>query len=104
MVLVIILLSIIYILNIIDYFETIYAVNLFGISIEANPIGRFFFENNCAWVPKIIIAPVILFAIGFMVKIDRRQVWAVYVLLIFYAAVVLHNFLELARIGVFNFI
>lgn len=101
--LVTILLSIIYILNIIDYLQTIYAINLLGTGVEANPIGRLLFENNAAWVPKFIMAPVILITIGLIVKIDRRQIWAVYLLLIVYTILVLHNFMQLSQIGIFNF-
>jgi hypothetical protein len=101
MTLVIVLLSIVYILNIIDYFQTIYAVGLCGIGVEANPIGRFFLENNSAWIMKFIFVPIILTAIGIIVRIDKKQIWAVYLILVMYFALVMHNFIMLSRMGVF---
>jgi hypothetical protein len=102
MIAVIILLIATYLLNIVDYLETIYAVQLFGIEVELNPIGRFLLENNCAWVPKIIIVPMSLIAIGFIVKIEKRWTWLVYVLFALYLAVTLHNFAMLVQAGVFS--
>ena len=97
----IILLTIIYALNIIDYIETVYAISFFGAGVEANPIGRFFFENNCAWIMKFIGVPIILTGIGFIIKVDKKQIWAVYLMLIVYLAVVIHNFSELIEMGIF---
>ena len=94
----IILLILIYILNIIDYFQTVYAIQLFGIGVEINPIGRFMLSNNCAWVFKFIGVALILAAIGFIIKYDKRQKWAVYFLFIFYLLLIIHNFIMLASI------
>ena len=97
----IILLIIVYALNIIDYIETLYVINRFGIGVEVNPIGRFLFENNLAWVVKIIVMPIVLATIGFFVKLDKKQIWAIYVLLIFYTAVVISNSCQLIQISIF---
>lgn len=90
-----------YILNIVDYLQTIYAVRLCDIGVEANPIGRLMLENNCGWVVKFIIVPVLLLIIGITVHTERKWSWAVYAVLIFYTLVVLSNFNMLYRIGVF---
>ncbi len=97
----IILLILIYILNIIDYFQTIYAIQLFGIGVEINPIGRFMLENECAWIFKFIGVPILLTAIGFIIKYDKNKVWAVYFLLTVFLFVVIHNFYQLAQMGIF---
>lgn len=95
----ILLLVTVYMLNLIDYFQTIYAIQLFGIEIEANPIARFLFENNYALVSKVIIMPLMLFAVGIIVRINKRQIWSVYFLTIFYAYVIIHNFIILLQMG-----
>lgn len=100
----IILLILIYILNIIDYFQTVYAIQLFGIGVEINPIGRFMLSNNCAWAFKFIGVALILTAIGFIIKYDKKQSWAVYFLLIVFLFLVIHNFYQLAQVGIFSFI
>ena len=89
-----------YILNIIDYLQTIYAVRALGFGIEANPIVRVFLENNCAWAFKIIGAGILLMLMGVLVKIDNRQVWVVYASFAFYCALVLHNLAQLIQFGI----
>lgn len=96
MIIEIILLVLIYILNIIDYFQTIYAIQLFGIGVELNPIGRFMLENECAWIVKFIGVPILLTAIGFIIKYDKKQSWAVYFLLTMFLFLVIHNFYQIA--------
>ena len=55
-----IILTIAYFFNIIDLIFTTHWVNKFGIDIEANPIGRWLYEKNMAWVFKIIIVGILL--------------------------------------------
>lgn len=92
--------TIIYILNLIDYAQTIYAVNHIGIEVELNPIGVFLLENNIAWIMKIIITPIILTLMILIIKKDKAQIWVFYVLLIFYALVVINNFIMLSQINI----
>lgn len=99
MIIPIILLIIIYILNIIDYFQTIYAIKLFGIDVEVNPIGRLLLANNYAWIAKLIFVPTVLIIIGIIIKIDKKQIWVIYFLLIWFACVVAHNFIMLYQTG-----
>lgn len=91
----------IYALNIVDYFQTIYAVRLCGIRAELNPIGRFLLENNCGWVVKIIVAPILLATMGIIIRTERKWSWAAYFMLVFYSGVVLSNFNMLFRIRAF---
>ena len=88
----------IYILNLIDYWQTMYAVRLYGIGVEINPIGRFLLENNYGWVVKFIIMPILLTIVGILVRTDRKMAWVVYVALVWYIAVVAHNFFMILRI------
>lgn len=94
----IILLVAIYILNIIDYQQTVYAVNLAGLSVEINPVGRFLLSQDCAGIVKIFIVPVVLFAIGYIVKLDKKQIWAVYFLLVLFTCLVVNNFIQIHNI------
>jgi hypothetical protein len=101
MIIPIILLIATYLLNLIDYQQTIYAVNLFGLGVELNPIGCFMLANNWAGLFKIVIMPIMLAIVGFIVKLDRKQVWAVCFLFIWFLCVVIHNFCMLTNIHIF---
>ena len=100
MLLTIILLILTYILNLIDYCQTMYAIQLFGLQIELNPIARWLFEHNCATLVKLIVPAITLVSLGFVVKADRKLVWAVYVLFTIYCLVVLHNFAMAIKAGI----
>ena len=88
-----ILLVITYLLNLVDYYQTIYFIEKFGLSAEVNPIGRFLLENNLADEFKFFIVPLILLGIGIIVKIDNYQKWAVYVIFCVFTFVVIWNFI-----------
>ena len=91
-------LILIYILNLIDYFQTIYAVQLVGIGIELNPIARFLLENNYGRIAKFIVVLIALTIMGITIRIERRMSWAAYVLLVFYICIVINNFVVLLRL------
>jgi hypothetical protein len=69
----IILLIFIYLFNIIDYCQTVYAINLFGLGVELNPIARFFFEHDCEVLSKLVFVPVVLVIMGIIIHFDKRQ-------------------------------
>lgn len=91
-------LILIYILNLIDYWQTMYVVRLCGIGAELNPIARFLLETNYGWVVKFIIMPILLTIVGILVRTDRTMAWAVYAILVWYIAIVAHNFCMILRI------
>ena len=95
----IILLIIVAILNVVDYVQTFYAIQSFGVGIEANPIGRFLFEHNCAYMTKLILVPIALVIIGCIIRSDKRFSWTAYFLVIFYLGVIINNFIVLFRMG-----
>ena len=97
----IILLITTYIFNLIDYWQTMYAISHFGLGVEANPIARFLFEHNCAEAVKLIVPLIILIILGFIVKIERKMIWAVYFLTAWYLLAILHNFAMLIQMGLF---
>lgn len=94
----IIQLFIIYLLNLVDYWQTMYAVRLYGIGVEINPIARFLLETNYGWVVKFIIMPILLTIVGILVRTDRKMAWVVYAALVWYIAIVAHNFFMILRI------
>jgi hypothetical protein len=99
-IIVIILLITIFILNVVDYFQTIQAIQAVGLGIEANPIARYLFQNNLALIMKLIIMPLVLALMGFVIIcLENRLVWSVYFLLVLYIWVVTHNFIVLIQLG-----
>lgn len=91
-------LVLIYIINLIDYWQTMYAVRMCGIGAELNPIARFLLETNYGWVAKFIIMPILLTIVGILVRTDRKMAWVVYAALVWYIAIVAHNFFMILRI------
>lgn len=57
-----------YILNIIDYLFTSHWVNLYGLSAEGNPLGRWMFENGFAGVFKIFIVGGLFVTLGYFIN------------------------------------
>ena len=99
-IIVIILLITIFILNIVDYFQTIQAIQVVGLGVEANPIARYLFQNNLALIMKLIVVPLVLMLMGFVIiRLENRLVWSIYFLLIFYIWIVTHNFIVLIQLG-----
>lgn len=98
-----ILLSVIYILNIIDYLQTAYAIQTLGLGVELNPVGRFCFEHNCALSVKMIGMLIVLSTIGFItIKIEPYYILVSTALLVFYIVIVTHNFNQLKQAGILN--
>ena len=91
MIKVIISLITIYILNIIDYFQTAYAISLYGISVEYNPIARWLLINDLGFVVKAVGVPLILLGMGILAHHEKHCKWAIYILLVYYIFIVMHN-------------
>lgn len=86
-----------YALNIIDYIFTAYWVHKFGIEIEANPIGRWMFENNVAWVYKIFIVGGLFALIGYFIHREPKAAWTAFIPLVAYAAIVVYHIVIVVR-------
>lgn len=87
-----------YALNIIDYIFTAYWVHKFGIEIEANPIGRWMFENNVAWVYKIFIVGGLFALIGYFIKREPKVVISAKILLVVYLLIVVYHIVIAVKI------
>lgn len=96
----IILLISTFMLHMVDYAQTLYAIQLVGLHVEANPIARFLFEHNCAWVAKFIVLPVLLTILGFLVKADKKLAFVPCLLFLWCFAFMIHNFVMLDRMGI----
>ena len=83
--------TITYILNVIDYIFTAYWVSKFGIEIEGNPIARWMFENNVAWVFKILIVGGLTAVVGYFIKRYPNTAWIAYIPLVVYGLVVIYH-------------
>lgn len=80
-----------YALNIVDYIFTAYWVHKFGIEIEANPIGRWMFENNVAWVYKIFIVGGLFALIGYFIHREPKAAWTAFIPLVAYGITVFYH-------------
>jgi hypothetical protein len=80
-----------YLLNIIDYLFTSYWVNLYGIDIEGNPIGRWMFENDKAFFVKFVIVPIFLAILGWCIKKRPKAKWVAYIPLAVYGLIVCYH-------------
>ena len=90
-------LAITYIFNLIDLIATMYLVSLFGLSVEANPIGRWLIQTNLVYPFKIGVVGGLLLAIGLLGKINKKAAnigsWVlltVFTSLILYHGVILY--------------
>lgn len=88
-----------YILNIIDYIFTAHWVRKFGVEIEANPIGRWMFSHDVAWVFKIFVVGVFFAVLGYFIKRNSKTVWVAHILLAVYALIVLYHIFILISIN-----
>ena len=93
-----ILLLITYLLNIADYLFTANLVRKFGVEIEANPIGRWLFENNiAAFVKLVCIGGMLLLLYVFRrYKIARIGSWIVFIV---YALLTIYHIVTLIIIS-----
>lgn len=80
-----------YILNIIDYLFTAHWVNKFGIDTELNPIGRWMFSHNVAWVFKILIVGGLFAVLGYFIKQYPKYAWTAFIPLVVYGFVVMYH-------------
>ena len=89
-----------YIFNLIDLIVTMYLVSLFGLSIEANPIGRWLIQTNLVYPFKIGVVGGLLLAIGLLKgKINKKAATiGSWVLLIAFSALVLYQAITLSKI------
>ena len=84
-----------YALNIIDYLFTSHWVNLYGLSAEGNPIGRWLFENNVAGIVKIFIVGGFMAVMGVCIRKCPKAAWTALIPLAVYGLMVLYHIIFL---------
>lgn len=95
----VILLVIAYIFNLIDYWQTTRAIEYVGLCVEANPIARYLFEQGYATEVKLIVPAILFVLMGIIIKIERRHIWAAYLMVTMYLVVIINNFVVLFKLG-----
>ena len=96
----IILLIATYFLNLVDYVQTAYGIQNFGIGIELNPLIRFCFEHDIALQVKLIVPLILMLITGFItIKIEPHFIYVAWCEMVMIALVVLHNFCQLDKMG-----
>lgn len=80
-----------YLLNIIDYIFTSYWVHNFGLSIEANPIGRWILETVPKQICFKLILPAICLLILYLFRNHKLAKIFTYIALIIYILIVTYH-------------
>lgn len=62
------LLTVSYLLNVIDYFFTAFWVQLYGMEAEVNPLGRWFMKHHIAGFVKIVVMAGLFCLLGALIK------------------------------------
>lgn len=80
-----------YLLNLFDLAMTSLWVHLYGISIEANPIGQWMFNHNVAWMVKIFAVGGLLAVLGYLLKRYPKHAWTAYIPLTAYTVLAVYH-------------
>ena len=91
-----------FVLNIADYLFTLYFVHLYGLEVEANPIGRWLLEKPWRGIVFKVFGIAALLAVLYVFRSHTIAVIGSWIVLVVYAALVLCHILILVitrRIG-----
>lgn len=80
-----------YLLNLFDLAMTTLWVKHYGISAEANPIGRWLFTNNMVWVVKIFVVGGLLAVMGVCIRKYPKTAWMAYIPFGVYGALAIYH-------------
>lgn len=85
------LFAVTYVLNIIDYAFTVYWINAYGMGIEANPLGRWMFENNLTAFIKIFVVGALFVLLAYLTKKSPKAIKAGRLLFGVYSVIVIYH-------------
>ena len=85
------LLLITYLLNLFDLYCTELWVKQYGLTAEANPIGRWLFTNNIAWAVKIFAVGGLLAVLYVCIRKYPKYAWTAYIPLVVYGAIAVYH-------------
>lgn len=88
-----------YVLNIIDYLFTRHWVNLYGIDIEGNPIGRWLIENHLAVPVKVFGVGGLLIVLYHALKKHPKWNWTSWLLLAVYSVLAIYHIFIAFRVA-----
>lgn len=80
-----------YLLNLVDYFFTLYWINNYGLDVESNPIERWMFENDLAGFIKIIVVGILFFILALLTKKSKKAIKSGYLIFGVYTVVVIYH-------------
>lgn len=87
------ILLITYLLNLFDLAMTTLWVKLYGISAEANPIGRWLFTHNMVWAVKIFVVGGLLAVMGVCIRKYPKYAPMAYIPLVGYGVLAVYHLL-----------
>ena len=80
-----------YLLNLFDLVMTNRLVNMYGLSVEGNPIGRWLYTYDMAWVVKVFGVGALLLVIGLGIKKKPQLKWLAYIPLVVYGLLAIYH-------------
>ena len=84
-------LILLFIFNVVDYIQTVYAVEVIKIGRELNPVMICLLKTNTAWILKLVVVPILLALTYWAIKQLPAAIWVVRALLLYYLLVILNN-------------
>ena len=84
-------LILLFIFNVVDYIQTVYAVEVIKIGRELNPVMIYLLKTNTAWILKLVVVPILLALTYWAIKQLPAAIWVVRALLLYYLLVILNN-------------
>lgn len=81
----------IYLLNLFDLICTNYWISLYGLSVEANPIGRWLYQNHLAAPVKVFGVGGLLIVLYHALKKHPQWNWTSWLLLAVYSIIAIYH-------------
>ena len=80
-----------FVLNIADYLFTLYFVHLYGLEVEANPIGRWLLEKPWRGIVFKVLGIAALLAVLYVFRSHKIAVIGSWIVMVAYAALVIYH-------------
>lgn len=80
-----------YLLNLFDLAMTNRLVNMYGLSVEGNPLGRWLYSTDTALFTKVFGVGGILAMLGHITKKHPQYAWAIYIPLVAYGLLAIYH-------------
>lgn len=80
-----------FVLSIADYLFTLYFVRLYGLEVEANPIGRWLLEEPWRGIVFKVLGVAALLAVLYVFRSYKIEVIGSWIVMVAYAALVIYH-------------